>query len=352
MILHLDMDAFFAQVEQLDNPALRGRPVVIGGGKRGVVATASYEARNFGIRSAMSMCEARSRCPEAIFIRGRYERYSEISRLVMRELSTFCPVVQKASIDEAYADVGDLPSLAACHALAQAVQRGIFAATQGLTCSIGLAPVKFVAKICSDMRKPNGIFIVGPENQDAFLRALAVRKIPGVGEHMARKLQDMGIATISQLRALTRSFLEQRFGKWGAALYDRARGIDLRGVRPPPPQKSEGRERTLEKDTGDRTILRAFLAEHAEHISASLRSRRLAGRTITLKIKLSDFTLLTRSRSLPFRTNEMAAIFSVASSLLENLFLPQPVRLIGLAVSNFEERPEQLLLPGINPLRA
>ena len=347
MILHLDMDAFFASVEQLDNPGLKGKPVIVGGDRRGVVSTASYEARRFGVHSAMPIATARRLCPRGVFLRGRYDRYSELSHRIMDALRDFSPAVEPASIDEAYLDASGLERLFGDSAeLARAVKARVAGVTGGLTCSVGIAPVKFLAKICSEVNKPDGIFILLPEEADAFLAGLAVTRLPGVGKRMAASLAGLGITHVAQLRALSRDFLERRYGKWGLVLHDRAHGIDPRTVTPAHEVKSEGAERTFARDVRDRGLLARALFAHAERVGARMRRNGLAGRTVTLKIKFADFRQITRSRTLGGRTDATRTIFETARGLLEEEPLGQPVRLIGLSVSGFEAPAEQLLLPG------
>lgn len=348
MILHLDMDAFFASVEQMDNPELRGKPVIIGGQTRGVVATASYEARVFGIHSAMPMATARRLCPDGIYLACRGRRYSEISHTVMASLEKWSPVVQKASIDEAYLDISaSLSHYANPAALGLAIKNYIGEITGGLTCSIGIAPVKFLAKICSDINKPDGMFILSQSNVDAFLMTLPVRKLPGVGQRMAESLRAFGINTVANLRNLSRDFLEQRYGKHGLILYQRSRGIDPRPVHGDVPAKSESAERTFERDVQDKNLLYRALGAHAERVAQRLRKNGLAGRTITLKIKFSDFQQITRSRTLGRQTSAAETIHATACAILEAERLRKPVRLIGLGVSGFDFRSQQLLLPGL-----
>lgn len=349
MILHLDMDAFFASVEQMDNPELRGKPVIIGGGDRGVVATASYEARVYGIHSAMPMATARKLCPNGLFIPGNYNRYSELSRMVMSALREFSPIVQQASIDEAYLDIKGLEKLfGELETLAMAVKKRVAAATGGLTCSIGIAPVKFLAKICSDQNKPDGVFILRPHEVDAFLLNLNIEKLPGVGLAMSSSLRSFGIGTVAQLRSLSREFMWQRYGKWGIALHERAYGLDPRIVHPNPPAKSESVERTFSMDIFDKKILARALWQHAEKLASRLRKHMESGRSITLKIKFADFRQITRTRTLAMKTDAMKSIYDVGLQLLDEIELKQPVRLIGIGVSGFEARPEQLILPGLN----
>ena len=344
MILHLDMDAFFASVEQLENPALRGKPVIIGGGDRGVVATASYEARVYGIHSAMPVATARKLCPNGIFIHGRHQRYSEISASIMAALRNFSPVVQKASIDEAYLDLsGTAPEN--IRQTGRQIKQAVASASGGLSCSVGIAPVKFLAKICSDLDKPNGLFVLTPENVDEFLLRQPVSRLPGVGRHMQEKLKSFGILTVQDLRNLSLSFMRECFGKWGEVLHARAHGIDPRQVHENEPAKSEGSEHTFARDTRDRMELREALLRHADRVGSRLRKNQLAGRTITLKVKFENFAQITRSRTIESRTSETRTIYNIACQLLSALELPHSVRLIGISVSGFEPRPEQLPLP-------
>ena len=347
LIIHLDMDAFYAAVEQMDDPGLRGKPIIIGGGPRGVVSTASYEARAFGVHSAMPVATARRLCPQGIFVPGRRQRYQEVSAVIMQALGEFSPLVEPASIDEAYLDGSGLERLfGPPEALLASIKARVRDVSGGLTCSVGAAPAKFLAKICSDVNKPDGIFILRPEEVDAFLCALPVRRLPGVGARMGARLEALGIVKVGQLRRLSQEFCCSRYGKWGEVLWQRAHGIDPRPVEPQRPAKSESAETTFERDTRDRDFLRKTLLAHAERVGASLRRHGHSGRTITLKVKFADFRQITRSRTLPEPTNATQTIFEIGCLLLDELPLPQPVRLTGLGVSGFEERAGQLLLPG------
>lgn len=350
MIVHLDMDAFFASVEQLDHPELRGKPVIIGGGSRGVVSTASYEARVYGVHSAMPMATARKLCPQGIFVRGRMRRYAEISHRIMDALHDFSPLVEPASVDEAYLDASGLERLfGPPEALLPAIKARVAEVTGGLTCSVGAAPVKFLAKICSEVNKPDGIFILRPEDVDAFLLPLAVERLPGVGKRMARELHSLGVSRVEQLRRYSPDFMENRFGKWGRELLRRAQGIDPRSVCPEHVAKSESAETTFAEDTRDRAFLEKMLLIHAERVGASLRRHGWQGRTVTLKIKFADFRQITRSRTLSAPVCATRTIFDIACDLLRQETLPQPVRLIGLGVSGFDAPPpQQALLPGLS----
>lgn len=347
MIIHIDMDAFFASVEQMDDPSLRGKPVIVGGAQRGVVSTCSYEARAFGVHSAMPMTTALRLCPQAVVVRGRYHRYAELSQAIMAALGEFSPIVEQASVDEAYVDANGLERLfGPLEELVQSMKERVRVATGGLTCSVGAAPVKFLAKICSDINKPDGVFILQPENVDDFLCALPVGKIPGVGKRMVQSLQGLGVRTVGQLRNYSLEFMERRYGKWGGVLFERIHGRDPRGVETERAAKSESAECTFAEDTRDRAFLQRALLAHAERVGASLRKHGTKGRTVTLKIKFSDFRQITRSRTLPEGINATETIFEVGRGLLRDLSLPLPVRLIGLGVSGFDAPPAQLLLPG------
>lgn len=348
IILHLDMDAFFASVEQMDHPEWRGKPLIVGGGTRGVVSTASYEARRFGVHSAMPMATARRLCPQAVFVRGSRHRYAELSARIMEALHDFSPLVEPASIDEAYLDATGLERLfGPPETLIHAIKERVREVTGGLTCSVGAAPVKFLAKICSDINKPDGSYILRPEEVDAFLDGLEVRRLPGVGKHMVAALEALGIRRVEQLRRYSAALLEQRFGKWGRVLHARAHGIDPRPVVPEHEIKSESAETTFARDTRDREFLKTMLLTHAERVGASLRRHGLRGRTVTLKVKFADFRQITRSRTLPEATDSTETIYETGAALLAAELLPQPVRLIGLGVSGFGGPPAQGLLPGV-----
>ena len=342
------MDAFYASVEQLDNPELRGRPVIIGEGERSVVATASYEARKFGVHSAMPVHMARRLCPQGVFLAGRRGRYVEMSGIVMGVLRNFSPCVEQASVDEAYLDASGLERLfGTVEALATRIKAAVREATGGLTCSVGAAPVKFLAKIASDVRKPDGFFMVPPDAVAAFLGPLPVGKLPGVGGHMQASLARLRVQCVADVLRWPAEFWEARFGKAGILLHQRARGVDPRPVQPFTPPKSESAECTFAEDTKDKAILHRWLMAHAERVGTSLRRQGLSGRTVTLKIKFADFQQITRSRTLPRATASTQTIFDVAVALLRHTPLPRPVRLIGVGVSGFDAHPEQLTLAGV-----
>ena len=348
----MDMDAFFASIEQLDDPSLRGKAVIVGGEHRGVVSTCSYEARKFGVHSAMPIAEARRRCPHGIYIRPRMRRYAEMSALVREAISRFSPLVEMASVDEAYLDATGLERLfGPVESLGRQLKEAVREATGGLTCSVGIAPVKFLAKIASEQRKPDGLFMLRPEDVPAFLAVLPVRAVPGVGRHFAADLAQLGVKTCGEVSRYSEDFWKRKFGKAGAALWQRAQGIDPREVVPWTPPKSESAEVTLDEDTRDRDVLRTWLMRHAERVGASLRRHGLAGRTGTVKIKYADFRQITRQTTLAHRISSTETIYDTACAILDGVDLADRVRLIGVGVSGFEEGgPSQLsLMPEPKP---
>lgn len=351
-ILHIDMDAFFASVEQLDNPELRGKPVAVGGASdRSVVSAASYEVRKYGVRSAMSVVKARQLCPAIIMIPGRMKRYKQVSRQVMGVLAEFSPTVEKASVDEAYLDGTGLERL---FGPIEEVGRRIKARMRevtGLNCSVGAAPVRFLAKIASDMDKPDGLFIIRHEAMLDFLRTLEVCKIPGVGKKLVEILTRLGVRTCGDVLGRPREFWEERLGKYGGALHDRACGIDPNGVTPSGGAKSCSAENTFREDTTDRERLRKWLLAQSERVGEDLRRHGYKGRTVTLKIKFANFRQITRSKSLEARTDNTSVIYETACRLLKQVELKRAVRLIGVGVSNFEGRNRQVTLFEEEPAR-
>lgn len=342
--MHVDMDAFFASVEVLDAPELAGKPVIVGGETRGVVSACSYEARKFGVHSAMPTAQARRLCPHGVFLRGRGGRYAEVSHQVMDVLQNFSPLVQQASVDEAYLDVTGLERLFGPPEELGATLKNAVRQATGLTCSVGIAPVKFLAKIASDYNKPDGLFILYPDQMEAFLRDLPISKIPGVGGSMLSRLEPLGVKTAGDALRFSQDFWEKRFGKWGGELYRRCCGIDPREVHPSSEAKSEGAENTFSEDTDDREELQRWLLHQAERVGRRLRRDKYKGRTITLKIKFSDFKSITRSKTIKAPTNATQVIFETATALLAAETLPKKVRLIGLSVSNFKQGVRQLSL--------
>jgi DNA polymerase-4 len=335
MILHLDMDAFFASVEQADNPALQGKPVIIGTGDRAVASTCSYEARAFGVRSAMPLYMARRLCPQGIFLPGRMKRYKEVSRTIFRLLQDFSPVIEKASIDECYLDITGTERLfGPPQEIAKAMQDRIFETCQ-LTCSIGVAPVKFLAKIASDWHKPRGITVIGHEQVPLFLERLPVSKIPGIGSKTLPLLERLGISYASQVLTFSEQFWEKRMGKQGLVLYARARGKDSSQVVGQTGRKSCSAENTLTEDTSDTEVLKKWILAQSQEVGTHLRRLGVMGKTVTLKIKFADFTGLTRSRTLTSPTHSTQIIREQALILLHGVNITKKVRLIGVGISHF-----------------
>ncbi|NDV19646.1 DNA polymerase IV [Pseudodesulfovibrio sp. JC047] len=350
-ILHIDMDAFFASVEQLDNPELRGQPVAVGGSsERGVVSAASYEVRAYGVHSAMSVVKARQLCPNIILVPGRMKRYKAVSRLAMGVLHEFSPTVEQTSVDEAYLDGTGLERLfGPIDEVARRIKTRMVEVT-GLTCSVGAAPVRFLAKIASDVNKPDGIFIVHHQDVPTFLHTLPVQKIPGVGKKFVQRLKRHGVRTCGDVLRKPRYYWEERLGKYGGALHDRASGIDPTPVMVSSGAKSCSAENTFHQDTTDRDILKKWLLVQSERVGADLRRHGYKGRTVTLKIKYADFKQITRSKSLDGRTDETSVIFETVCGLLQRERLRRAVRLIGVGVSNFEIRTRQVMLFEESPL--
>ncbi|RJX29705.1 MAG: DNA polymerase IV [Desulfarculus sp.] len=331
IIAHVDMDAFYAAVEVLDRPELAGRPIIVGGGARGVVSAASYEARAYGVRSAMPMFKARALCPQGVFLPGRMGRYSQVSRVVMGALERFSPLLEPVSVDEAYLDLSGTQRLWGSPAEAgRAIKAAVHQAT-GLTCSVGLAPVRFLAKIASDRDKPDGLTLV--RDLEAFLQTVTLAEVPGVGARARERLAAMGLKRLVELRALGLERLERLMGRFGRRLHELAWGLDPSGVSPGRPVKSVSNELTLEADSGDRELLAAHLLALCQKVARRLRRHGLMGRTVTLKLKHADHRLITRSQSLADHTDQAAEVFAAARGLLLDYRPPGPFRLIGAGVS-------------------
>ncbi len=344
-IMHLDMDAFYASVEQMDNPELRGKPIAIGSThKRSVLSTASYEARKFGVRSAMPSHQALKLCPELILVPGRRARYKEISNKVMAVLGNYSPIVEQASIDEAYLDItGTEKIFGPPHALAESVKQEILN-TMGLTASIGIAPVKFLAKIASDLKKPAGISIIEAHEVKQFLKTLPIEKIPGVGKKALPRFHSFGIKYAADMLRYPAEFWKERFGERGLVLHAKASGIDPTPVSVGEQMKSSSAENTFGDDVRDPQILKTWLLSQSERIAADVRKHGLKGRTITLKVKFPDFRQITRSKTLDQRTSNAGIIYKTGCAILDAEGYLGPVRLIGIGISNFEERGRQLSL--------
>ena len=352
-ILHVDMDAFYASIEQRDHPLLRGKPVVVGGPslRRGVVAAASYEARKYGIRSAMPAAQASRLCPDLILIRADFDKYIAESRRIMAILRSFTPLVEPLSLDEAFLDVAGSERLFGSPLeIAWKIKERVRAET-GLVASVGVAPTKFLAKLASDLKKPDGLFVIHEGEVGKVLGPLPVDKIFGVGKKTTPKLEKLGIRTIGELAAHPRADLVAQFGAFGEWMHDLARGIDPRPVVPERVEKSKGMERTFEEDTLDLESLRRKLLEFSEEVAFDLRASALRGRTVSIKVRFSDFRTVTRSRTLDFPTNLGPRIYTVARDLLERTELAKPVRLLGVSLSNLEDvrGPIQLELFGERP---
>lgn len=351
-IFHVDMDAFFVSVEELYDPSLIGKAVVVGGRRdqRGVVSAASYEARKFGVHSALPLRTAAQLCPHAIFLEGHPERYRDYSRRVHAVLTHFSPKVEMASVDEAYIDVtgtGRLfgPPLLAAHRLHQQMKK-----ETGLNCSIGISASRMVAKVASDQAKPNGVLFVQPGLEAAFLAPLDVRRIPGVGKVAEKRLHEIGVRKVGDLARLEENFLARRFGQWGLALAGKSRGLDAGAwfdseIGESGDPKSISHEHTFEEDTADAAILEATLAHLAEKVARRLRAHGFHARTVHLRLRYSDFTTLTRSRSLPTPTQLDPDLIAESRSLLHGVCIPGArIRLIGMGVSCFVRTEGQLLL--------
>ena len=334
MILHIDMDAFYAAIEQLDRPELRGKPVIVGGSSsRGVVSTASYEARKFGVHSAMPMFQARQKCPQAIIVAGRMHRYQQVSRAIMVLLQNFSPLVEPVSIDEAYLDITGCQRLYGPPIeMAAAIKTRIQEAVQ-LTCSVGIAPLKFLSKIASDMHKPDGLTIIRPEEVQGFIDTLAIAKVPGVGHVTGRQLSRMGIMQLGDVKKYACRHLQQQLGKYGRRLFDLAHGMDSSPVRPHTPVKSVSSEGTLGADTDQQDALRQHLLGHCEDVGRQLRRQQIKAKTVSIKIKHSDFKQVTRSVTLAHPTHASEIIYREACRLFAAYRLTRKVRLIGVGAS-------------------
>lgn len=351
-IIHVDMDAFFAAVEQRDNPELRGKPVIVGGkpGGRGVVSTCSYEARKFGVHSAMPTNEAYRLCPHGIFVRSRFDAYKEASRIVRDIFFEYTDLVEPLSLDEAYLDVTENhkgnPSATL---IAQEIRARIFKETQ-LTASAGVAPNKFIAKVASDLNKPDGLTVITPDQAALFLEELDIKKFYGVGKATQRKMHALGIKTGADLKNWSEIDLVKAFGKSGRHYYKIVRGLDNREVKPHRTRKSYGKERTFSEDIGDLDWVNNFLDELAQTISEGMKKIPTAGKTVTLKVRYKNFDTITRSQSLSHHTNDAKEISAIARQLLEQTEAgKRDIRLLGISLSNLnlieKDYWEQLELP-------
>lgn len=347
------MDAFYASVEQRDRPETRGRPVIVGADPRGrgVVSAASYEARRFGVHSAMPIGRAFRLCPEGVFLPVNMDKYAGVSREIMAVLAGFTPLVEPLSIDEAFLDVTASRALHGDGAVIALAIKEQISASVSLPASVGVASNKFIAKVASDLRKPDGLVIVDPGGEAAFLAKLPVSRLWGVGRVTGEELESMGIRTIGQLALTPAANLRARFGKHGPDLLALARGLDTRAVEPDAQPKSMGAEETFERDTRDVELLRATLRGQSERVARELRAEGYAGRTVTLKLRFADFSTITRAHT-DDPTQDGLAIFRRADALFGRVKLAQAVRLIGLSVSGLGLAGEgQLSLLEPNALR-
>jgi DNA polymerase IV len=343
-IIHIDMDAFFASVEQRDNPDLRGKPVAVGGmGPRGVVAAASYEARVFGVRSAMASAQARRLCADLIFVPHRFEVYRAVSRQIRDIFEDYTPLVQPLSLDEAYLDVTEnLKGEASATRIAEEIRARIEGAT-GLTASAGVSYNKFLAKIASDQNKPDGLCVITPAMGADFVAGLPVRKFHGIGPVTARKMAQLGIVTGEDLRSKDRAFLDRHFGKSGGYYFWASRGIDHRAVNPDQERKSVGSETTFGTDLTQADACMDALRPLIAQVVSFCEKRGIAGRTVTLKLRYADFTTVTRSRSSLAPVNQSDKMEEIVSALLDSLVpLRLGTRLLGVTLTNLHETSDAL----------
>lgn len=343
VIMHVDMDAFFASVEVIDNPKLNGKPVIVGGTtERGVVATCSYEARKYGVKSAMPVFMAKARCPEGIFLPVRYERYKEMSNKIFKIFYEITPKVEPLSIDEAYLDITQINKMPLD--IAKEIKIRIKNET-GLNISVGISYNKFLAKLASDWNKPNGLKLINKEMIPECLFPLKIQKVYGLGEKSVKKLNDIGVFTIEELYMLPKELLIEFLGKYGVEIYDRIRGIDKREVEIVRERKSIGRETTLKLDTDDKSELKRYLEEFAFSIAHSMINKNVSGKTVTIKTKTAAFVSHTKSRTLNYYINNKEDIFKEACNVLNEIELTEKIRLIGVSVSTFKEtKIEQLTM--------
>lgn len=346
-IIHIDMDAFFASVEQNDHPELQNKPVAVGGsGDRGVVAAASYEARKFGVRSAMPSSIAKRRCPNLIFVKGRHDRYKEISNQIMNVFYEFTDLVEPLSIDEAFLDVThNKKNLPSASLIAKEIKDRIKEVT-GLTASAGISVNKFLAKIASDYQKPDGLFVIPPKDVDLFIEQLAIDQFFGVGKVTADKMHQLGIFRGKDLKERSLAELTRVFGKAGVYYHQISRGIDNRPVNPNRIRKSVSTEHTFYTDLSDRESIRKDMIPTAEDLLRRLKKNDFRGRTLSLKVKYSSFEQVTRTKTILQELNQLDQILNIANELLNQVELKESIRLLGLTVSNkidFSE-PQQLTI--------
>jgi len=349
-IIHVDMDAFYASVEQRDNPELRGKPVAVGGSReRGVVAAASYEARKFGVRSAMPSITAKRQCPDLIFVKPRFEVYKAVSQQIREIFAEHTPIIEPLSLDEAYLDVTEnLQNIPLARDVALAIRAKIKEMT-GLNASAGISYNKFLAKLASDHRKPNGQYVITPEMGPAFVEALPVGKFHGIGSATSAKMNSLGLYTGLDMRNQSLEFMQANFGKAGAYYYWISRGVDDREVRANRIRKSVGAENTFSRDLTEFDAMAAELQPLIDKVWRHCEEKGSQGRTVTLKMKFNDFEIITRSRSVPVAVLSRSDLERLSIGLLQNeMPAPKPVRLLGVSLSSLQDEPQaepQLGLP-------
>jgi DNA polymerase-4 len=352
MIIHVDMDAFYASVEQLDNPDLKGQCVIVGGTtNRGVVSAASYEARKFGVHSAMPIFQAKKKCPQGVFVPPRMHRYKAVSQGIMAILKGYSPLVEMVSIDEAYIDIaGCTGILGSPREIALTLKKKIQTETC-LTCSVGIAPVRFLAKIASDLDKPDGLTIIHPEQVADFIDTLAIQKVPGIGKKSAKQLNRIGIRFLGDIKHYPREMLTGRLGKFGYRLIDLSNGIDPTPVSPESEHKSVSSELTLAKNTLDTRYLKQTLLLQSERVSRELRKMGVKAKVVTLKLKHDDFKQITRRITIQTPTQSTDTIYKEAARLLDQYSLTRKVRLVGVGASGFVSatQPVQMDIFGKTP---
>ena len=334
-IIHIDMDAFYASVEQMDHPELKGKPIAVGGSEiRGVVSAASYEARKFGVRSAMSGIQAKKNCPDLIFVRPRFDRYKEISKKIRKIFFEYTDLVEPLSLDEAYLDVTqNKKGNPSATLIAQEIRQRIFEEV-GLTASAGISFNKFVAKIASDYNKPNGQKTVNPEEVEAFLENLDIKKFYGIGKVTTDKMYHFGIFTGKELKSKSKEFLEEHFSKSGLHYYNIVRGIHNSQVKPNRTAKSVAAEHTFNENLTSEIFMLERLEQIAAELEKRLKKYTISGKTVTLKIKYSDFTTQTRSKTLPYFISDKGLLSETAKELLFQERMKESVRLLGISLNN------------------
>lgn len=344
-IIHIDMDAFYASVEQLDNPDLIGKPIAVGGNEiRGVVSAASYEARKFGVRSAMSGTQAAKLCADLIFVKPNFERYKEVSKQIRKIFYEYTDLVEPLSLDEAYLDVTEnKKGNPSATLIAKEIRQKIFEVT-GLTASAGISVNKFVAKIASDFNKPNGQKTVNPDEVEAFIEVLDVKKFYGIGKVTAEKMYQLGIYSGIDLKTKSLDYLEKHFGNSGKSYYNLSRGISFSQVKPNREMKSVGAERTFNKNLSSEIYMEERLKNIAEEIERRIKKYKIAGKTITLKIKYSDFSQQTRSKTVQYFISDKNLIFETAKELLYQEKLKNSVRLLGISLNNLNTHQKKFVV--------